>query len=97
MPRKPRYSIKKYIFLIVLSSTIAFITIVAMLSVLGFDSLAILRIMFIWFPICIFSALYGFYKGLVKHYGLKQSDKLLFKELKRESKNSGVHNRLEKR
>jgi hypothetical protein len=72
MSIKPRYSIKKYIFIIVLSTTVAFVFVVAMLSIIGFPCPGILRIIVFWFPLCIFSALYGFYKGLVKYYGLKE-------------------------
>jgi hypothetical protein len=75
MPIKPRYSIKKYIFLIVLSMTVAFVIVVAMLSIIGFPCQGILRIIVVWFPLCIFLALYGFYKGLVKYYGLKEDGK----------------------
>jgi hypothetical protein len=70
--KTPRYTIKKYLFLIVLSMTIAFIIVVAMLSIIGFPCKGILMIIVIWFPLGIFTALQGFYKGLVKYYGLKE-------------------------
>jgi hypothetical protein len=72
MAIKPRYSIKKYIFLMVLSMTIGFIIVVAMLSVVGMPCKGIITIIILWFPLCIFLALYSFYKGLVKYYGLKE-------------------------
>lgn len=82
----PRYSIKKYIFLIVLSTTIAFIIVVATLSIIGFPCQGILITIFFWFPLCSFSALYGFYKGLVKYYGLKEDGE---KEGKKSHKKKG--------
>jgi len=76
MPTKPRYSIKKYIFLIVLSMTIGFIIAVVMFSIIGsiigLPCQGILVIIVVWFPLGIFVALKGFYKGLVKYYGLKE-------------------------
>ena len=69
----PRYSIKKYIFLIVLSTTIAFIIAVATLSIIGFPCNGILIVIVFWFPLCISTVLYGFYKGLVKYYGLTEN------------------------
>jgi hypothetical protein len=79
MPRIPRYSIKKYIFLIVLSMTIGFIIAVVMFSIIGsiigLPCKGILVIIVIWFPLGIYLALYGFYKGLVKYYGLKEDGK----------------------
>jgi hypothetical protein len=32
-------------------------------------------IIVVWFPFGIYTALYGFYKGLVKYYGLKEDGK----------------------
>ena len=79
MPIIPRYTIKKYIFLIVLSMTIGFIIAVVMLSIfgsiIGLPCKGILVIIVIWFPFGIYTALYGFYKGLIKYYGLKTSIK----------------------
>jgi len=43
---------------------------------LGFGCQAVLVTILIAFPFCIFSALYGFYKGLVRHYGFKGEEKL---------------------
>lgn len=52
--------------------TITFIISLTLLSVLSIPCQGILRIVVLWFPFCIFLALYGFYKGLVKYYGLKE-------------------------
>jgi hypothetical protein len=71
MMNKPRYSIKKYILLLVIPSTCALILIVFFLNVLAIPIQGILLIVILWFPVCLFTILYGFYKGLVRHYGLK--------------------------
>ena len=47
-------------------------------SVIGFGSQAILVIILLSFPVCLFSSLYGFYKGLIRHYGFKGDEKLFF-------------------
>ena len=75
---KPRYSIKKYLLLLVVSSTVALIVIVAVLSVLNLSIQGILVIVIIWFPICLFSILYAFYGALVRYYGFKGNEKLFF-------------------
>jgi hypothetical protein len=72
MTGQPRYTIKKYIFLIVLSMTIAFIIVLTTFSLLGIPCQGLLIFVVLWFPIGIFLALYGFYKGLVKFYDLKK-------------------------
>ncbi len=71
MTNDSRLTIKTFMILITVSSTVAFLILVGVLNMIGFDSIAILRITFVWFPICIFSVLYGFYKGIVNHYGFK--------------------------
>jgi hypothetical protein len=78
MMKKPRYSIKKYILLLVIPSTFALIVIVFFLSLLSIPIQGILLIVVLWFPVCLFTILYGFYKGLVKHYGLKGEENLFF-------------------
>jgi len=78
MIKKPRYSIKKYLLLFVVSSTVALVVIVAVLSVLDIPIQGILVIVIIWFPICLFSILYAFYGALVRHYGFKGDEKLFF-------------------
>ena len=82
MKEKPRYSIKKYILVGVISMTLGVVAGAVILSLLGsllgFGSQGVLVMILISFPFCLFSALYGFYKGLVKHYGLKGDDKLFF-------------------
>ena len=79
---KPRYSIKKYILIGVLSMTAGAVTIAIMLSLLGsfmgFGSQTVLVIILLSFPVCLFSSLYGFYRGLVRYYGLKGDEKLFF-------------------
>jgi hypothetical protein len=78
MMKQTRYSIKKYILLLVASPTAALIIITALLSALGLPTQGILVIVIIWFPICLFSVLYAFYGALVRHYGLKGDEKLFF-------------------
>jgi hypothetical protein len=80
---KPRYSIKKFILIGVLSMTAGVISVAIILSligsVIGFGSQAVLVIILLSFPIFLFSSLYGFYKGLVKHYGFKGDERLFFR------------------
>ncbi|MBW1787510.1 MAG: hypothetical protein JRK53_12935 [Deltaproteobacteria bacterium] len=82
MTNKPRYSIKKYILIGVISMTVGVVigTIILSIlgSILGFGSQGVLVTIVLSFPICLFSALYGFYKGLVRHYGFKGDEKLFF-------------------
>jgi hypothetical protein len=78
MMKKPRYSIKKYILLLVIPSTLALIVIVFFLSLLAIPIQGILLIVVLWFPVCLFTLLYGFYKGLVRHYGFKGEENLFF-------------------
>jgi hypothetical protein len=78
MTKKPRYSIKKYLLLLVVSSTVALIVIVAVLSALDMPIQGILVIVVIWFPICLFLILYAFYGAMVRHYGFKGDEKFFF-------------------
>jgi hypothetical protein len=75
---RPRYSIKKYMLILVVSTTVGVITTAVMLGLAGFDSQGILVVVLFSFPLWLFSVLYGFYKGLVKYYDLKGSEKLFF-------------------
>ena len=82
MTNKPRYSIKNYILLLVVSATsgtiIGAIILSLIGSVLGFGSQGVLVMILFSFPVCLFSVLYGFYRGLVSHYGFKSDKKLFF-------------------
>jgi hypothetical protein len=68
MTKEPRYSVKKYLLIIVISMTVTVISFAIILSllgsVIGFGSQAVLVVILFSFPIWLFSALYGFYKGL---------------------------------
>jgi hypothetical protein len=82
MRNKPRYLIKKYILICVLSMTMGVISGAIILSILGsvigYGSQAVLVIVLLSFPVCLFSSLYGFYKGLIRYYGFKGDEKLFF-------------------
>ena len=82
MTIKPRCSIKRYILLGVFSTTVGMIIgaiLLSMLaSVMGFGIQAVLVIVLLSLPVCLFSTLYGFYKGLVRYYGFKGDEKLFF-------------------
>jgi len=75
MNERPRYSIAKYILLLVLSSAFGLAVCSLLLCLLGrvagFGCQGVVVILLFLFPICIFSVLYGFYKGLVRYYGFK--------------------------
>ena len=78
MPITPRYTIKKYLILIVMSVTIGAILSIALFRVLGLDSQGTLVVLILSLPVWLFSALYGFYKGLVRYYGLQGDENLFF-------------------
>lgn len=82
MRTEPRYSVKKFLLIGVISVSLGFIAgaiILSLLgSVLGFGSQAVLVIVLFSVPFCLFSALYGFYKGLVRHYGFEGEERLFF-------------------
>lgn len=65
----------RYIATIVVLSTIGMIVSVLILILIGnrigFGSQGVLVMILVAFPVVQFSSLHGFYKGLVKHYGLK--------------------------
>ncbi len=74
----PRYSIKTYLQLLVASATVGMIITVAMLLFIGFGLQGTLVVLMLSFPIWLFGILYGFYKGLVKHYGLNGNESLFW-------------------
>ena len=76
MDDTPRYSLKKYLLLLVLSPTIGMIITVSLLLYLGIGWQGTLIVFILSFPLWLFGILYGFYKGLVKYYGLNGSEKL---------------------
>jgi hypothetical protein len=80
MNETPRYSIAKYILLLVLSSAFGLAVCSLLLSLLGraagFGCQGVVVILLFLFPICIFSVLYGFYKGLVRYYGYEGDSKI---------------------
>jgi hypothetical protein len=80
MNEMPRYSIAKYILLLVLSSTISLAICSLLLALLGrivgFGCQGVIVILLFLFPVLIFSVLYGFYKGLVRYYGLSGRQKI---------------------
>ena len=82
MKEKPRYSIKAFILLVVASATIGLVigTIILeiMGRIIGFGCQGVLVMVLFAFPTCLFSVLYGFYKSLVRHYGLQGEEKLFF-------------------
>jgi hypothetical protein len=68
-------SIKKYIITLVIYATIGMVigTIIITLigGLIGFGSQGVLVMVLIAFPVIQFSTLYGFYKGLKKHYNFQ--------------------------
>ncbi len=72
--------IKKYILLLVILPTFGLIIGTAILLLLGFGYQGTLIVIILSFPVCIFSILYGFYKGLVKYYEFDSKENLFFGE-----------------
>ena len=68
-------AIMKYIVTLVISSSVGMIAAAFILnfigSLIGFGSQGILVVILFSFPFVQFSTLYGFYKGLKKHFDLK--------------------------
>jgi len=60
------------------SQTIAVWFVAWLLPSLGFGWKGTLIVVSIVFPLSIFSALYGFYKGIVQHYGFDGKRDLFF-------------------
>jgi len=82
MNEMPRYSIGKYILLLVLSATFGLAVSSLLIGLLGriagFGCQGVIVILLLLFPVCIFSVLYGFYKGLVRYYGFRLEQKIFF-------------------
>jgi len=78
MESEARYSIKKYILTGVVSLTVGFIIGVLVIILLGFGFQGTIIVIFISFPGLLFIALYGFYKGLVRHYDFKGDENLFW-------------------
>ncbi len=70
--------IKNTILMIVLTSTAGYLFGVIMVVLLGFGYQGTIIYIFLFFPFVLFITLYGFYKGLVRHYGLKGDEKLFW-------------------
>lgn len=45
-------------------------------SLLGFGYREVLIILLMMYPVTVFAATYGFYKGLVRHYGFQGKERL---------------------
>ncbi len=78
MSEKPRYSIKKYLLLCVLCGFLGFFAGIFFLGLFGFGAQGLLVVALLFYPLSLFVLLYSFYKGLVKHYGLKGDENLFF-------------------
>jgi hypothetical protein len=72
MSEKPRYSVKKYIFLLVVSGTSGLWLCIFLLRLVGFPAQGLLLVALTVFPIALGALLTGFYKGLVKYYGFRE-------------------------
>jgi|GEM_PF-2731757 len=78
MANKKLYSIKKYMLMLTASATVVLIVTAKVLSLLGLSCRDTFVMLAFIFPECLFLVLYGFYKGLVMHYGLKGDEKIFF-------------------
>ena len=74
MRRTPRYSVKKYMFIIVVSATLGLVMSAILLGLVGVHSQGILVTVLLVIPVILYSCLRGFHKGLVDHYGFKEPD-----------------------
>ena len=72
MPVKPRYSVKKYILIGIMSPTIGLWIGTILLSLIGFPTQGLLLVVLGCFPLLLFACLTGFHKGLVTYYGFKE-------------------------
>lgn len=68
----PRYTVKNYIFIGVISASLGLFITVILLSLIGFPTQGFLFFVLFSFPVILYACLRGFHKGLVKHYGFKE-------------------------
>ena len=80
MSNKKPYSIKKYMLFLAVLPTFGLGLGAAILLLFGFGYQGTLIVIILSFPVCLFSVLYGFYKGLVKYYGFDSKENLFFGE-----------------
>jgi hypothetical protein len=73
-------SIKKYLLSLAVLPTFGLVLGAAILLLLGFGYQGTLIVIILFFPVCLFSVLYGFYKGLIKYYGFDSKKNLFFGE-----------------
>lgn len=78
MSNKKPYTVKRYILTIVWSQGLVVWFIAVLLPALGFGWKRTSMVIAVLFPISVFAGLYGFYKGLVQHYGLSGEENLFF-------------------
>jgi hypothetical protein len=76
-----RMSIRSYILVTSATCTLGFIGFAFVLlfvggRLLGFGYREVLITLLLFYPVTIMSAVYGFYKGLVRHYGFEWKERL---------------------
>lgn len=78
MNKKKPCSIKSYLLTLSVLPSIGLTIAAVLLYMLGFGYQGTLVVIIMSLPFCFFSILYGFYKGLVKHYGFNEKTNLFF-------------------
>lgn len=68
----PRYTVKKYIALLVLSGTLGLWIAILLLYFVGFPDEGLLLVALGGYPITLGAMLVGFLRGLVKYYGFRE-------------------------
>ena len=75
---KEQYPLRKFMLLLIGASTVVFYAAIKTLPALGIGYQGALSITAFIVPSLLFIGIYGFYKGLIRHYGLNWDDKLFF-------------------
>jgi len=75
---RSKYPVRKFILSLVGALSVLFFIATRVLLALGFGYQGALSVTVTLFPCLLFIGLYGFYKGLVRHYDLKGEEKLFF-------------------
>jgi len=72
-------SIKRMIWIMVISIPMGMIVIFSVFEMVGgLTLMGTIFVILLYLPVMIFAELYGFYRALVKHHGLKGKEKLFW-------------------
>ena len=73
---KAKHSVRKFMLMIVGTLSVAYYVVIKLILTFGLGYQGALALSGLMFPFSVFIALYGFYKGLIRHFGLEGDEKL---------------------